>query len=282
MLMSRLPNRGNSQRRFRHGMSLIELTLAMTIMTLVAGTLGALSMTVQQTNDHASGRAMAMQHARVLTQRIERAISDAHGSESFPGMLMLAEQVGSESFPTTLIVWTPAGTPVDATGLPRFNEITIFTPSPAAPNELLMVTMPADTRICPSYTNITLWQTEIAAALANAASQISVLTDVLRFRSQTITDASGVVTATDKAAVRFSVDCVPSMAEFANYRAETTSWNELKWPQNLVGKDRGVRRCWCRFEVQLTPPSPHPNGDQKAQNAIPFFGSSAIHYELTK
>ena len=275
----------SAQRRAlsRRGMSLVELVLATTIMTLIAGTLAALSMTVQQTNHHASGRSTVMQHARVVVGRIERAIADAHSSELFPGIVVFAEQSGGISFPHTLVCWNPTGLPAAPDDLPRFDEITIFTPSTQDKNELLMIRMPADARSVPDLVSVATWWTEIEAAKVSNQSTIAVLTDRVRVQNVTaVLQPGDPASQTSHSAVRFSADYLPSVSDWTAYRAGSLAWDQLMWPQNLVGNDQGVRRCWCRFEVQLAPPAPTLGGDNETQNAIPFFGSAATHYELKK
>ncbi|MEE9603314.1 MAG: hypothetical protein V3V75_08425, partial [Thermoguttaceae bacterium] len=102
-------------------MTLLELVIAMSILVMVAGALGALSKTVQQGYEYNEGHGLATQHGRVTLERIRQTAAEAIANEKFPGMIVLADRVSVWRFPDTLVIWHPETAPVDPDGLPRFN-----------------------------------------------------------------------------------------------------------------------------------------------------------------
>ena len=77
------------------------------------------------------------------------------------------------------------------------------------------------------------------------------------------------------------VDQQPSTAQFASYRAGTTAWTALLWPQNFYGSTTGLAQVNVRVELQLMQGYKALN-DQAGQLVSPFFGSSTLTYELTR
>src|SRR5262245_39708411 len=150
------PHRHN----LRAGMSLAELTLSMAIMTMVAMTIGTMALAVQSATTYTRGQSTAMQHGRVILDRLDRTLQAATVSESFPGCMALSWTDGSNSFPDTLIIWKPTGTAADPTGVPRANELVIIRPDPSKPASLIEITNPSEaaTTTYPS-TDTTNWRT---------------------------------------------------------------------------------------------------------------------------
>src|SRR3978361_2196990 len=120
--MLQVVNRSSIPRR-RRGMTLAELLIATTIMLMIATAVGSLAATVHSTNSFCQGYVVCAQHARVALNRIERTAQGATMSEQFPGCFVVTEQAGSDVLPSTLVVWSPATTAADPTGLPQVGEI---------------------------------------------------------------------------------------------------------------------------------------------------------------
>jgi prepilin-type N-terminal cleavage/methylation domain-containing protein len=262
-----------TERRGRRGLSLIELLIASSIMLLIAGALGMLAMTAQMSAEYGHGHSHATQHARVALERIERTLAGATASEQFPGFAAFNESVGGWDFPDTLVVWHPEGAAVDPEGLPRFDELVIFCPDPAAPNRLLEITLPDDTRTAYAADDTSSWQTALAAIKAANDGERVELTDLLRTADPGDGDLRG--------AVRFVVTVRPSQAEWADYEGGTIAWDDINWVQDIHGSQAGLRQAWCRLELQLLP----EGIDGKAPSdelALPFFGSAAVYCELER
>ncbi len=78
-------------------MTLLELTVAMTIMMVVVGAMAALTRTAQQSFEYSEGYGVATQHARVVLDRIAQNVCQATANEQFPGCLVVAESVDGVS-----------------------------------------------------------------------------------------------------------------------------------------------------------------------------------------
>lgn len=258
-----------------HGLTLVELLIAVSIMSLTAIALATLARATQISASYVEGHSGAAQHARVTMERIQRAVQTATASESFPGAAVFAESVSGTRFPDTLVVWKPAaGTAaIDPAGLPRFSELIVFSPSPTSPNELLEITSRSDTRTVPALSDTSQWATELAT-LRTGSSKKVLLTDLMRTaRTSDSSNARG--------CVRFEVLLRPSAAEMSSYRAGTLAWSNLSWPQHWYGDSTGMRQTWVRLELQLLPNS-RTGGVALDTLSIPFPGSAALYYDLKK
>jgi len=263
--------------------------VAVTILTMVVGTLGVLSRGVQETYQYAEDYSTVTQHARVALERIAAAVREASASERFPGAIVVADEEGSWRFPDTLVVWRPDGAAADADGLPRFDELVVFCPHPAVPNQLVEITVPGDTRTVPPVENQARWLTEIEAIKRSRSVRQVALTDLLRtanlLPSAKSTSASrwasqpASMLGSSRGAVRFEIRLRPSALEWTDYRNDKLNWDELAWVQGIFGSQTGLRQVWVRTELQLVS-APQPADDSMAEESIPFFGSAALYYEM--
>lgn len=259
----------------RCGLTLVELLISISMMALMAGALAVVARAVQMTSSYTDGYSTATQHARVSVERISRMVSEATGSESFPGVVAFATTVGGHSYPDTVVIWHPTGTAADPTGLPRFSELVVYAPNPTTPSELLEITNPSDTRQVPALSATSTWDTELANLKSSTTATRTILTDLMR----TASASSG--TTGLRAALRFEVDMRPTATEWANYKASTATWQSLSWPQGLYGSTTGVRQVSLRTELQLMP-STGVRSSTTAQQAAPFYGSGALYFQLNK
>lgn len=259
-----------SMRRARPaGLTLIELLIASSIMAMMAAALGALALAVSTGNQQSHGQGVAVQHARVALGRIRTTCLGAHASREFPGYLVVAEEVGSWRFPDSLVVWR-SDNPTDPEGLPRFRELVIFTPDPAAPNRLLELTAPNDDREVPSPDDGSAWRTEVDALLQRGTTQITQLTDLVR--------TPLVDNRSRRGAVRFHVMLRPSREDLDEHEAGSKAWSELPWAQSVRGSQMGLRQAMCRIELQLMPGASAAQQDPGGATALTFFSSAAIYY----
>jgi Tfp pilus assembly protein PilW len=260
----------------RRAMTLVELLLAMAVMLMIVGTLGGLARTIQQGFEYSEGYGAATQHARVVLDRIAQNVSQATASEQFPGCIVVAETVNSYRYPDTLVIWRPTGSPADPTGLPRYCELVIYCPSPANPNQFLEMTAPNDTRTVPAVADLTGWQTAMTALKRSTTTTSTVLTTLLR----TASTSSNGGTSTLRGTARFETRLRPSATDWAGYKAGTVTWMNLPWVQGLYGAQAGLRQVWVRMELQITPSADWVETNSAAAQAVPFFGSAALYYNL--
>lgn len=258
----------------RPGLTLVELLIAVSIISLTAIALGTLARATQISAAYVEGHSNAAQHARVTMERIQRAVRTGSANETFPGVVLFAETVSGDRFPDTIVVWKPAEgtTAANPTALPKFNELVVFCPNPARPNELLEITSRNDLRTVPALSNISQWTTELNALKSGETSKKVLLTDML----QTARSNSG---STARACVRFEVSLRPTAAEITSFRNGTLAWDAIAWPQHWYGESTGMRQTWLRMELQLLPSS-RADGVATASLAIPFLGSAALYYDI--
>jgi prepilin-type N-terminal cleavage/methylation domain-containing protein len=261
---------------FRAGLTLVELLIAVAIMSLTAMALGTLARATQISASYVQGHSSAAQHARVTMERIQHAVQTATANETFPAAALFAESVSGNRFPDTLVVWKPAeGTTVsNPSGLPLFSELAVFCPNPTRANELLEITSRSDLRTVPALSNTSQWTTELTTLKTGNTSKKVVLTDLLRTASA---DGSGAA----RGCARFEVLLRPSAAEISSYRSGTLAWNAISWPQHWYGENTGMRQTWVRMELQLMPNS-RAGGEAPTALAIPFIGSAALYYDISK
>ena len=256
----------------RQGLTLVELLLAVTILSLIAGALGVLARTVSVSSQYCDSVSTSIQHGRVALDRISRTIESAHANENFPGAIVVSETIAGVRHPNALIAWRPQNAAVDGTGLPRFNELVVYALNPAAPNELFEFTAPTDTRTVPAVSNTATWQSEIAAFKTNSTTKKTLLTDRLR-----VSSTAG--EPEKRGAVRFEVERRPSPTEWADYRASTLAWDAVSWPQGIYGSQAGLSQTWVRTELQMVPFA-SSRIVTSSESILPLLGSGAIYFEL--
>jgi Tfp pilus assembly protein PilW len=261
----------------RRALTLVELLVAMMIMLMVVGTLGALTRTVQQGFEYCDGYGIATQYARVILDRIAQNVSQATANDQFPGCIVVADNVNSFRYPDTLVVWRPTGAPANPAGLPLYNELVIYCPNPAAPNQFVEMTAPTNAQTVPAATDQAGWQTALATLKTNPNTKSIVLTTLLRTCS---TNASGNSTQNLRGDVRFETRLLPSTTDWANFNAGTVTWMNLPWVQGIYGSKAGLRQVWMRVELQLIPGTTWIESNLAAAQPMPFYGSAALYYQL--
>jgi prepilin-type N-terminal cleavage/methylation domain-containing protein len=259
----------------RHGLTLLELLLATAILSLVAATLAAVGRAVQMGSSYSEDRGLATQHARVCLERITRTVHAAQASEQFPGCAVFAETVGSWRFPDTLVVWR-GGAVADPEGLPRISELVVYCPNPTTAHELVEIRVPSDGRTAPALDQAAAWQAELAAFKSHPQREQVVLTDRLRTAAPSNVNTPG----SQRGAARFEVERRPAPDRWAQYRAGEEDWEDLAWVQGVYGDQAGLAQTWLRIELQLAV-SAGVAGTADDQ-AVPFFGSAAVYYELPR
>jgi len=270
-------NRPTDARRASRGMTLTELMVSMVIVSLLAGTLGGLTLGVQQSWRYTSRLAVANQHARVALERIRRAVDSAYATATYPGVHVVTTTVGGYTFPDTLIVWKPNGIPANPNGPPKIKECVFFCPDPSDPRQLLEVTAPTDSRDLPwdQDLGVGAWATDLTALKTASTNKRVVLTNLLRTARLNDSDPQSA-----RGVVRFERTLRPSTAEWSQYQSASLAWNAMSWPQNLHGKTTGLRQAWVRTELQFVPDAEASTLDVYGAKTVPYFGSAALMYQV--
>ena len=259
-----------------HGLTLIELLIAVSIIAMTAAALGSLARATQISAVYVEGHSTAAQHARVTLERMQRAVRTATASETFPGIAMFSENVSGNRYPDTLVVWKPTEGTAAATPtlLPQFSELVVFCPNPLKPNELLEITSRNDARTVPALSNLGQWTSELWSLKTGNASKKVVLTDMLRTAAPPASPAP-------RGCARYEVVLRPSASELTSFRSGSATWNSLAWPQHWYSDTTGMRQTWVRMELQLMPHS-RAGGAAIDETAIPFFGSASTFSEIQR
>ena len=259
----------------RKALTIIELSLSMAVLSMVAAAVAALATGVRQGSEFARNSAMVTQHARVTADRISRCIESAWATETDPGAVVVHETLGGEAVPIALVVWRPtSGKPVNENGPPLVRELAIFTPDTADPRRLLEVRAPSNSStVSLESLDSASGRALISSILSSASSQKILLTELLR-----TTAVSG--SSARRGVVWFVRRVLPSSADLVAARTGSKNWVDLPWPQGIYTSTTGVRQTWIRFELQLTPPG--TTTANMASQAVPFFGSGAIYYEVRR
>lgn len=262
----------------RRGITLLEMLLALAIMATLVAALGTMASAVYDSTQYADGYGGVAQHARVIGDRIGRTIGDATAGASFPGVLVLTEQIAGWSFPDTLVVWHPQSAVADPDAKPRLNELVVYCPDPDGNSELLEITTP-NTDVAPDVDDLAGWTSAIDAIKADTTSRRVVLTNLLRVA--TLPEAISLGTGWQRGCVRFVSRLRPSEAEWNEYQSGSRAWSDLSWAQSLGGSQTGMRQTWVRFELQLDPSLEEGVEADKTQ-PVAFFGSGAVYYPLKR
>lgn len=259
----------------RPALTLIELLIATSIMAIMAGVLGGLALSVQMQSRHSQGYGEAVQHARVVLDRMQRTMNEATTSSSFPGFFVVSDTFGGYLLPDTIVVWKPAGAPADPAGLPRWNEVVVFCADPAAPNRLLEITTPSDARTVPPLDSLATWRTELSALKNSASAEKVELTTLLRSANLQTAGAPRLAPA-----LRFDQIIRPDDGQWEEYQNGDRTWENIDWVQSIHGTKTGLRQNWCRIEIQLQPQADPDLDENLAQTSLTFFGSAAVYQKM--
>jgi prepilin-type N-terminal cleavage/methylation domain-containing protein len=255
----------------RRGLSLPELLASLLILSLIAGSLASVATAVRSANSYCTGHSHAAQHARVAIARIENNLASSTANENFPGCRVFSTTVSGYAFPDALVVWKPTTTAVDAAGLPRVNELILYTFDPNTPNNLLEIREPTNTATAPTAAQATAWNTLISALKISNTATRTVLTNQLH-------TAKPATTGTSRGAVRFLILAGPTDAQVAQYRAGTLAWDGLDWPLDRYGTTSGSRIMACQIELLVSA----SDGVTTSGHTVPFFGSGSFSYQLSR
>ncbi len=264
------------RRRPRRGMTLAELLVAGTVLVLIGGAMATLAFAVYESHEVCRDQSTAAQHARVSIDRIERAVSEATASESFPGCLIVNFSADNYTFPDSLAVWHPSGSAADPSGLPQVNELIVFSCNPSEPNRLLEMTWPTNTSTVPAANNTIMWRSLIDNFHSSSQTVKNQLTDRVHFGTVDTTILIDGLFSTRRGTIRFKRIMAPSDSQWSQYRGGQRAWQNLDWPLDLYGSQTGMRTVGLQVELQIR------SGPESQPEPLPFFGSANVTYALRK
>lgn len=264
-----------NRNRFRSpGLTLVELLVSTAVMGIICLGFGSLALSVQMANQHTIEKNQIGQHARVILQRVERALSTAHATEAFPGVHVIEYHSGGYTFPQAVAIWSPRGTPQG--DYPQVGELVLFASDPQSPNRLLEIRSDTDTRPAPARDSNSSWQTLVTELIASSRTEVVEVSNLVRAGS------AGGSTATYNSTLSFQVRVLPTDEQLAAARADSIAWNQLRWANSIHGSQTGLRQVWCAFQFQLVASKDIQQHAAMGPQAVPFFGSSAIYYQVSR
>ncbi|GAA4422546.1 hypothetical protein [Bremerella cremea] len=262
-----------AKRRYnsKPGLSLAELLVATAVMGIICLSFGSLAMSVQMANAYSQEKNLVGQHARIILQRMEHAMQSAHATEQFPGIVPIRYYDSIYDFPQAVAIWSPEG--LATSDYPQIDELLIFAVDPDQPNRLLEIRSGTDPGSAPAAGSDSAWRTLIESLIDDSDADVIEISDLVR---------AGQHQTHYYSTLRFRTRVVPSDVEIAEARAGSSDWEDLPWATSIYSSKAGVRQVWCYFEFQLVPDDNITQHGAMQDEAVPFFGSSAIYHQVTK
>ncbi len=296
----------------KRGMTLAELLISMTILSMMSVVLAGMSNAVNSAWSYTKGIEETDLQAQAALERIgfmvtQTGVYKVAGQPTRLGMVVVTRPVGAQQLPDVLVLWTggrSGGMSANGvqTRLPVAGELLIYTWNASAPNQLIEVAFPGQTTAFDfTATDLT---TQVANLLASTSAEIIPLCERLRVSSVSNTGTSASTpsppvaspsiygpsmptslpsspssssgTTFDVGNVRFTLTRTPNDSDLAAATPQTTAWTQLNWPQGKFGSRSGMRQANLQLELQV-----EPDGIVRASDtisAIPFFGSASVRY----
>jgi Tfp pilus assembly major pilin PilA len=253
-------------------MTLVELMVAASVMSLVAVTLGGLVQAVNTARTYISAMQLASSQGQFTTDRIKSAMQRSGtyrvgSSSTIAGIAV----VWNSDRPETLVVWT-GGREESLSDqgtlhrLPLANEIVIYTPDPDRAERLVEIVVPSASGTIDFAASD--FETRVRQLIANSdPDQRVTLCDRVRVAA----DGTGKI-----AAIRFEMEQSPDNSAISTTAPGTVNWRSLQWYGGISSSSAGLRHVLVRIEMQvLTDGTP---GDPASDIAMPVFGSASRRY----
>ena len=298
----------------RRGMTLAELLISMTILSMMSVVLAGMSNAVNSAWLYTKGVEDSDLQARAAVERIEYMISqtgvyDLAGQPTRVGMTVVSRPVGKSQVPDVLVLWTGGRSGgMSASGvlnrLPTVGELLIYTWDANSPSQLIEVAFPGQTAsfdfaasdLATTVENLLTSQTaekiplcdrlrlsslstSSSAASAPVEPPASGMGSMYGMSLPSASSSSSTATASTMQSIgnaRFTLTLTPTDSELSSVSPQTTAWTQLNWPQGNYGNRSGMRQATLQLELQV-----EPDGIVRASDtvsSIPFFGSASLRY----
>lgn len=283
----------------KRGLTLAELLISMTILTMMSVVLAGMSNAVNSAWSYTKGVEETDLQARAAMERIEFMVSQTGtykvaGQPTRLGLAVLTRPVGQQQVPDVLVVWTGGrfgGMAANGiqSRLPILGEILIYSWNPNTPSQLIEAAFPGQTSAFDfGAADIV---TQVTNLLASPTSERIPLCEPLRVSRLSITGSmpppimsppgSSSSSPSDGSVqsigcVRFTLSQTPKDNDLLAAVPQTVTWTQLNWPQGNFGSRSGIRQANLQIELQV-----EPDGITRASDtvsAIPFFGSATRRY----
>lgn len=260
----------------RSAFTLIELMIAMSILTFAVAIFTGLTLAATMAWDHATDLEETRRQAQTALSRIRWMVPQAgtyrtSGQPTQVGLAVVTTAWASYQAPVFLIVWSGGSSgglheQGELSRLPVASELVVYGPDRLNTARFVESTFPGNSTIV-DFRSTTLSNT-IQTLLASASCQNILLCDRLH---GTASQGSG--TASNVANCRFELTWTPSETALASVTAGSAGWNSLPWGLGMVGDDRGLRTASVRVELMLDPDPGSVTSSNGYSTAIPFPGS---------
>ncbi len=276
---------GNSRSRVRsrRGLTLVELTISLTITSMMSVVLLGLINAVHTAHRHSEGQETAGLQAQAALERISYMVSQAgtyklDGHQTQLGVRVVARYWSSYEMPDILVVWSGGRDGGKAkqgqhSRLPVGNELVVYAPDLKDPSRFFEYAFPDWTGSVDFQSDS--FDDDIIRALESDLAERAKLTDRVRVTSL------GTTSDQDWPNVRFSTRQTPSELELTTTDPDSDAWEELHWSQGITTSTGGLVRTVVRIELQLEPRS-YAISDAHTSVAIPFLGSASTRYVYEK
>jgi prepilin-type N-terminal cleavage/methylation domain-containing protein len=264
------------RRRIRAGMTLVELMIAASVMSLVAVAMGGLVQAVDTARIYIDGMHESSAQGRFAVDRIRSAVERSGTYRIGSGATVAGIQVvWNDDQPEMLVAWTGGRETSLAdqsplTRLPKANELIIYAPDPDGPHRLVEVVVPAASSEIdfadPGF------PTRIRQLVATSTSD----------ERATLCDRVRVALKDSKvtAALRFEMETTPEDTLVASTSTGTSAWRALPWYAGMCSTSSGLRQKLIRIEIQvLTQGTP---GDTGSAVSLPLFGAASKRFVYRK
>ncbi len=293
----------------KRGMTLAELLISMTILSMMGVVLAGMSNAVNSAWSYTKGVEDTDLQAQAAIERIEYMVSQTGtyklaGQPTRAGIAIVNRPVGKSQLPDVLVLWTGGRSGGMATSgvqtrLPIVSELLIYSWDASTPANLIEAAFPGQTAVF-DFTASDL-STQVTNLLSSKTAEVIPLCEQLRVSSLSSTGTTTTTTPTGPSSpygpsmpmaapsrssttgstlsvgnVRFTLAQNPTDSELAAATPETTAWTQLNWPQGKFGNRSGMRQATLQIELQV-----EPDGIVRASDtvtAIPFFGSASLRY----
>ncbi len=296
----------------RRGMTLAELLISMTILSMMSVVLAGMSHAVNSAWSYTKGVEDSDLQARAAIERIEFMVSQTGtykvaGQPTRLGAAVVSRPVGQYQLPDVLVLWTGGRSGgMAANGvqsrLPVVGELLIYSWAAGSPSQVIEAAFPGQTAafdFAASDLN-----TQVTDLLASNAVEVIPLCEQLRVSSlsssssaavsppstfgpsspwgpslptsQPTSKSSSGSTSLSVGNLRFTLTQTPSDTDLAATAPQTAAWTQLNWPQNSFGNRSGMRQANLQMELQVEPVGIVRASD--TVSAIPFFGSASVRY----
>lgn len=257
-------------------MTLIELMVAATVMSLVAVVMGGLVTAVDTARRHVDGLQTATSQGRLAIDRIRDAVGRAGvyrigTGATIPGVAVVQE--GDQS--AILVVWTGGRESNFAeqglfTRRPKASELVIYMPDTNAPEQLVEIVVNGNES-----------EVDFGAAAAQFAMRIGGLINSVSAEKITLCDRLREVSdgAEPVAAIRFAVEATPSTGEINTAVTDSSDWRALPWVSGASTRTSGLRQLLVRIEIQI---ATLRDAGETSSASLPLFGAAELRYQHYK